>query len=92
MMHLSSPRWSFFRRGFARLSAAGVADRRLNIFFVSLMFMLPSIYVYTAGSPKILSYCMQKVRWIEVPPQADPSILRGKKKETEEGNSNGDSN
>ncbi|CDJ38215.1 hypothetical protein, conserved [Eimeria tenella] len=76
MLARSVSRRSFFRSGYGRVSAAAAAERRLQVFFVSLMFLLPSLYVYSAGSPKLLQLCMQRFRWVEVPPQADPSLLR----------------
>ena len=80
MLHVSASRKSFFRNGYSRLSAAAASERRLHVFFVSLMFLLPSIYVYTAGSPALLPWSMQRFRWVEVPPQADPSILKKSQK------------
>ncbi|CDJ63193.1 hypothetical protein, conserved [Eimeria necatrix] len=76
MLGRSWVRRSFFRSGYGRLSAAAAAERRLQVFFVSLMFLLPSLYLYSAGSPQLLQLCMQRFRWVEVPPQADPRLLR----------------
>lgn len=61
--------FSTWRSGYHRLSEAQRNDIGFRMFFLGCMLILPSVYVFTAGDPRLLRWVLVKCRWVEYPAQ-----------------------